>query len=213
MRNQLMFVINEFEVLEILFCFFMCLYMARECGSRIDKENRQSAGKPVFISIPDKWRWLFCNKVNSYAGRTKILRVSFVIHLLGYLSASIELLFLLMYLYYGTEEFVTFSFRVWLLCGLLVSGISLVSSYIYESNLQRAYDYDWITYWQEGIQSFSKRKCRVIDKKDDGIYVITIGVCKHRHLAISEFSVGINENLYAIHIYNEDGPCWELRKY
>ena len=44
-------------------------------GSAIDKENRNLAGKPAFIFIPDKWKWLFRNRVNTYAGKNKILRV------------------------------------------------------------------------------------------------------------------------------------------
>lgn len=206
--------LNIYKGIEFLWLIIMCIYSGREMGSAIDKENRNSAGKPAFIFIPDKWKWLFRNRVNTYAGKNKILRVSFIIQLLGYLFAFFEIVLFVSFLFCKKERLTTFSFQLYIFYALISIFLGGVSSYIYERNMQTAYDYDWITYFQEAFSLYSKRSCRIIDKKNESTYEIVIGAfCKHKYLATAECQVEIGEKKYAIHVYDKAGPYWIIRSF
>ena len=81
-------------MLRVLWWMLICVFIGREVGCSIDRQNRDIGGKPKFATIPKKWRWIFKQKQNTYAEKTKILKASIMSHLIGYLFGLIEMILL-----------------------------------------------------------------------------------------------------------------------
>lgn len=198
----------------ILMCIFYsicCIWIGRETGYTLDKQNRKPEGKPKFVLIPNKWLWLFRYQKNEYAAKYNILRTSIYCHLLGYAFSVFEVLVLL-YVVISKNK-TALSEKIFFAYILLMSAICIPESYRYERNLQRAYDYDWITYLQEAFRGVSRRKCTVVEQKGDGIYEIVFGKWnKRRYVAKATKTLNIGDVKYARHIYGEKGPYWLINR-
>ena len=208
----------EGEMFYILLWTILCFYIGRYNAYIIDKQNSDLGGKPVFVVVPDKWKWLFRFQKNSYVRKNKLLKISVVLCLIGYAFAIIELFLLIYAIIAGVTTIIS---KMAFLVFIVFMGIFMIimcgASIRYEYNMSIAYDYDWITYFQEGLVQKSKRRCKVVSQLTEGTYEITFGrYGKRRFRAETDVPVEIGDQKYAVHYYHSldsDEPFWVIKNY
>lgn len=72
------------SIICVFWLIFMCIYSGREISYKINKENRDPCGRPVFVNISSQWICLFKQQDNMYNKNYKILKSSAIIVILGY---------------------------------------------------------------------------------------------------------------------------------
>ena len=207
-------------MLRIAWWCLTCFYTGREVGAKIDLQNRDVGGKPKLVQIPWKWQSIFKQRQGLYMYDNKILKASVLSHLLGYTFAMIELILFVIGICFQMKSKIVIvadsCFFVFIL--VMAFGVLLPDGIRYEKNMQKAYDYDWITSFQEALTQKSKRKCTIISVIDERTCEIEFlkGIKKHRFYAETEFPVEIGEIKYALHYYHpidEDKPYWIIKNY
>lgn len=197
---------------------FVCIISAIEMGRVIDQQYSDIGGKPEFVEIPQKWRWLFYKSKDSYKQSNKLVKMSLIVYLVGYIGFVIQMI--VIFLGFISGRFGQINYISW--CILVIHEvlnviIGLTMGHKYNKNMRKSYDYDFLSYYIEQIKGVCKRKCRVVDVIDEHICEIEIGRFKKRRFkATTEIKVKVGEERYAMH-YNHpidlDEPYWEVRRH
>lgn len=199
------------DLILIIILIFICAWGDRDFGYIFDKQNREPEGKPQFIDVPVKWRWMFRFQNETYADGNKILKASVVVHLLGYFFSFLEIIILLCTVVGDTRKLADLSMGIFLLHEVILAIYIFPIGLKYEKNLRKAYDYDWITFVQEIFFENPRRRCKIIEKIDENTYEIKVG--RYVYLAKSKKPVNTEERLYAYHRYDEGKPYWIIKNY
>lgn len=209
---------DEWGIFIVIWWFIMSIYSGRLLGYTMDKQNREVGGKPIFVSIPEKWRWAFRFRNESYTDKYKILRASAVFQLLGYLFSSVEILILIIMIFNKTLDLTALATSVYVI--FMLSGfffVLLPNRVRYNYYMRRTYDYDWITYCKEQFGGRTKRPCKIVSKINENTYEITLGrFGKHKYRANADIKVKIGEKMYAVHMdhsVDENVPYWKIKNH
>lgn len=204
---------EDIAILRIIIWVIMFIWIGYDGGYTIDKQYREPGGKPIFINIPDRWKWLFKFQTNTYI--RKIVRPGFSTYLLGYLFAALEIILL----------FITLNLEEWQLLIKIADGLVYLFVFLcfvivmpdimmYEKNMRNTYDYDWITYFQEGFSLNPKRRCHIVKHIEGTTYEIALGYRnKRKYLAEVVVPVNVGEMKYAVHVYDEKRPYWIIKNH
>lgn len=206
----------EMEWICNILWIILCVYIGRYNAYVLDKQYSDPGGKPIYITIPNNWRWAFRFQESSY--NNKIWRVSFFFALLGYLFGIIERVLLLCAIKSELKDRIfDISYEVFCWYIFLSLMVMIIGTFGYEYNMRIAYDYDWVTYFQEGIFQKSKRRCKVINQIDEETYEIILGrFGKRIYRAEAEGPMEIGDKKYAIHFYHsleKNTPYWIIKNY
>lgn len=192
---------NIGEVL-VIFWIVMSIYSGRYLGYTMDMENSDIGGRPMFVIIPQKWRWLFRFRNQVYADKYKLLIASVAFQLLGYFCSVVEITILLVMVLnknLNLTSLATLVYVIYMLIGIFC--IFFPNNIRYDYYMRRTYDYDWITYFKEELNIRPKRTCRIVSQIDENTYEITLGrFGKKKHQANADMQVKIGEKKYAVHI-------------
>ena len=189
----------------------MCILIGRSVGKTIDTQYREPAGNPSFVTIPDRWKWLFHFR---YTFGNEVVREGFLTHILGYCFAAIELLFLLCATVFKQSSLAQVSNWTFILFGSAVV-LALIPMYIrYQRNLQQAYDCDWITQIQGALTIFPRRRCRILSQINSTTCWITLGrFGRRKYMAKMKDPVTVGKKMYAIHSTEGDAPFWTVKEH
>lgn len=189
----------------------LCILGGLNVGASVDQQYREPEGKPHFIEVPHKLKWLF--RFRHFAG-AEVVKVAFYIEVVGYVYALAYLcMAALAWLWDGLND------RLRLICYLLLAmyvfsvvSLLLPMAWRYERNKQKEFQYDWITYLQEALSLYPKRRCRIIAQIDDSTYRIRLaGLFRTEFVAKSQKKVAVNKKMYAVHQYELGFPFWIIK--
>ncbi len=188
---------------------FMFWYASRSSGRSLDKQHRKTEGKPHFVEIPRRYKWLFSF---DYLTGMVVVKEGLTVQVVGYLFSAFEVCCAVFaYLFQKTDIIRQMSFyRV--LAYVLIAGYIMTRMEIrYERNMQNAFDYDWISYFQHAVIALPKRKCVVLSKMDASTYEIRLSISRKKYGARSSVEVTIGAKYYAVHSYEQGYPFWSIR--
>ena len=180
---------------------FVCIMNAIEVGRVIDQQYRDVGGKPEFIEIPKKWRWLFYKPKEFYKRSNKLTKMSLIIYLIGYFGFIFQTTIIITSLIAGR-----FSHMEYISWGILLTNeiLSMIVGFTmgrkYNKNMRKSYDYDFLSYYMEQLCGVCKRKCRIVSIIDEQVCEIEIGrIQKKTFKAFTESKVKIGDVRYAMH--------------
>lgn len=202
----------------IILSIVFCIWFGRDSGYVIDRQNRDPGGKPEFVIVPLKYRWLFKFQNKMYSDKYTILKASVAFHLLGYFFGIVETVVLVVFILTENTQLIPISISFAILnIAIGVFFIQFPDSSRYDRNMRETYDYDYITYYKQQLTGNSKRRCRIVSQIDEHTYEITIGLFgKKKFRAISDVAVNIGDMQYAVHmgyLMDDNMPYWKIKTY
>lgn len=194
----------------ILLWSIFLLYMGRSVGKIIDKQYREPEGKPKLVRIKENLKWLFHFE---YFFGPEVVKEGLITEILGYLFSALVLCLFIIPVSLDVGQILA-PVSDWLVVLYAFLEIIIVTpmGIRYSRNVQRAYDSDWITQFQEAFTLLPKRRCKVVSLVREGVYEITLGhVGRQRHLAKSSSMVSVGSKMYAVHSNEQGSPFWTIR--
>lgn len=206
---------NETSILylRIIWWSIVCFLTGRGVGKTVDIQYREIEGKPKFIKIAERRKWIFHFR---YFAGTEVVREGLIAQIVGYTFSTLELaVFFLAVIIDAVQLIVVIAdWLVVLFATVLSVGVLLPMQLRYQHHMKVAYDCDWITHLQENLTIYPKRRCRIISKIGPSTYEIVLGRWgKKKRLAKTSVPVVVGTTMYAVHSNEQGSPFWTIKNH